>query len=83
MHYAVDKGACVILFYSEISTVKFMESMKSGTIAHFAKSSCVAIVTYYCYHGYQSLDLRSSVCIAGIVKNVNNIASASLILSVI
>ncbi len=34
MHYAVDKGACVILFYSEISTVKFMEAMKSGTIAH-------------------------------------------------
>ena len=28
MHYAVDKGACVILFYSEISTVKFMEAMK-------------------------------------------------------
>ncbi len=34
MHYAVDKGACVILFYSEISTVKFMKAMKSGTIAH-------------------------------------------------
>ncbi len=29
MHYAADKGACVILFYSEISTVKFMEAMKS------------------------------------------------------
>ncbi len=34
MHYAVDKGACGILFYSEISTVKFMEAMKSGTIAY-------------------------------------------------
>ena len=65
MNYAVDKGACVILFYSEISTVKFMEAMKSAL-----------------YHGYQPLDLRSSVCIVGIVKNVNNIASACLILSV-
>ncbi len=34
MHSAVDKGACVILFCSEISIVKFMEAMKSGTIAH-------------------------------------------------
>ena len=34
MHYAVDKEVCVVLFYSEISTVKFMEAVKSGTIAH-------------------------------------------------
>ena len=34
MQSAVDKGACVILFYCEISTVKFLEVMKSGTIAH-------------------------------------------------
>ena len=36
MHYAVDKGAFVIIFYSEISTVKFMEAMKFNE-NHFCK----------------------------------------------
>ena len=82
MHYAVDKGACVILFFSEISTVKFMEAMKSGTIAH-SLNHLVSQFNILLYHGYQPLDLRSSVSIVGIVKNVNNIASACIILSVI
>ena len=47
----------VLLFYSEISTVKFILCRNCNILL---------------YHGYQPLDLRSSVCIVGIVKNVKN-----------